>query len=63
MTFRPRRPSLGATLNASVEGRPPRWDAPSTLAPVLLTISGLAARTPATCGGAGLQQGRISLDG
>lgn len=42
-------------MDASVEGRPPRRDAPSTLAPVLLTISGLAARTPATRGEAGLQ--------
>jgi serine/threonine protein kinase len=86
--------SLGATLYASVEGRPPRWDVPSTLASVLpdspppaphagslwpvlaglmvgdparrpthegihaqLTISGPAACTPATRGGAGLHDG------
>jgi hypothetical protein len=42
-------------MNASVEGRPSRWDAPSTLAPVLPTISGLAARTPVPRGEAGLQ--------
>jgi hypothetical protein len=41
-------------MDASVEGRPPRSDAPSTLAPVLVTIAGLAARPPAARGEAGL---------
>ena len=48
-----------ATLSASVGGRPSRWGAPPTLATVprteQLTISGPAARTPTTRGGAGLQ--------